>query len=296
MNEFEKELLKMVDEIFNITEKDHKQILELYYQSQNNIIAFFNSIFSQFGVDGQLDYAELQKYNRMQKVEEFLQKEAKTLIKAEIAITTAILISVYAATYYKSAYVMEKNLSQSIGVGINYNLLRKEFIKEIVNYNWNGIPFSQRIYNNHNALINTLRTELANGVRQGESVDKIARRVRKQLGIRYNQSQALIRTESARVIGSAQEKIYKDSGVVQELIYTATLDNKTTPFCRKHDGKRYKIDDPKRPELPAHVNCRSCFIPAVKNYQPKKRKDNETNEIIQYKNYEEWQKAKGIKY
>lgn len=295
MNSFEEEMLKMIDDIYNTTDKDHKQILELYRDYQNNIIAFFNSLFSLYGKDGQLDYAELQKYNRMQKIEEFLKEEAKKIVTTEIAITTTILIATFAATYYKSAYIMDKHMG-IFGVGINFNLLKKEFIKEVVNFNWNGIPFSERIHRNHNNLINTLRTELANGIRQGESVDKIARRVKKQLGIRYNDSKTLIRTESARVINSAQEKIHEDSGVVKELIFTATLDNKTTPFCRNHDGKRYKINDPNKPKLPAHCNCRSCYIGAIEGYQPRKRKDNETKQIIEYKNYEEWQKAKGIKY
>ncbi|WML44081.1 minor capsid protein [Neobacillus sp. PS3-40] len=294
MDKFEEELLKMIDDIFNTTDKNHNEILEMYHKSQTNIISFFSFLFSEYGKDGQLDYAELEKYNRMQKVDDFLKEESKNMIKAEIAITTSILVAAYANTYYKSAYVMDKYMG-NFEVGISYKLLKKEFINEIVNYNWSGIPFSQRIYKNHEFLIQTLKTELANGVRQGESVDKIATRVKNQMGIRYNQSRTLIRTESARVIASAQEKIYQDSGVVKELIYTATLDNKTTQFCRKHDGNRYKIDDPKRPSLPAHINCRSAWIPAVKDYQPKVRKDNENKQIIKYKNYEEWSKTKGIK-
>ncbi|WP_226087476.1 minor capsid protein [Mesobacillus sp. S13] len=290
MSDLEKELLKMVDDIFNVTEKDHKKILKLYKQSEENIISFFNSLFSEYGTDGQLELTEIQKYNRAKKIEEFLQNEAKSLIKAEIALTTSILFAAYTATYYKSTYYMESNL----GIAINFKLLNKEIISEVVNFDWSGIPFSTRIYNNHQNLINTLRTELFNGIRQGESVDKIARRVRKQMGIRYHHSQVLIRTESARVISSAQERIYQDSGAVEGIIFTATLDSKTTDYCQKNDSKRWKIDDPKRPKLPAHISCRSCWIPAAKNYQPKKRKDNETKGIIQYKSYEEWAKAKKI--
>lgn len=290
MSNFEKELLDLVEDLFNTSEKEHKQILELYHQSQNNIIDFFNSLFAEFGVDGQLEYAELQKYNRMQKIEEFLKEEAKSMISTEIVLTASILSAAYLASYYKTAYTIEKN----IGVSINFKLLKKEFIKKAVNYNWTGIPFSERIHKNHNTLIQTLRSELVNGLRSGESVDRVARRVRKQLGLRYNDAKTLIRTESARVISDAQEKLYSDSGVVEEEIFTATLDNKTTPFCRKHDGKRYKLDDPKKPKIPAHCNCRSCWIPAIPGYQPKKRKDNETKEIIEYKNYEEWAKNKGI--
>ncbi|MEG1314066.1 MAG: minor capsid protein, partial [Bacilli bacterium] len=75
----------------------------------------------------------------------------------------------------------------------------------------------------------------------------------------------------------------------------ATLDNKTSKICRSYDGKVFDIDDINKPIPPLHPFCRSCLINIpFDNWQPKKRKDNETKEIIDYVDYDKWKSDKGI--
>ena len=274
----------MVDELFNLSDKEHREVLRLYRKHRDNIKRLVAELFMKYGQDGKVNVSDIQR------IEQQMMNEIRNIAISEVAIVTSILATICALAYYRTAYEIEK----SIGAAISFSLLRKEVIDEIVNFNWSGISFSQRIWNNANALANALRTELYIGIQQGESIDKIAKRIEKQFNSKAYQSQRLIRTESARVISSAQEKIYAESNVVKYLIYTATLDFRTSEICRSRDGKKWRIDDPNRPVIPAHPNCRSCWIPAIEGYEPTKRKDNETKEVIEYKTYEEWARAKGI--
>ena len=280
----EKEFLKMVDELFNLSDKEHREVLRLYRKHRDNIKRLVAELFMKYGQDGKVNVSDIQR------IEQQMMNEIRNIAISEVAIVTSILATICALAYYRTAYEIEK----SIGAAISFSLLRKEVIDEIVNFNWSGISFSQRIWNNANALANALRTELYIGIQQGESIDKIAKRIEKQFNSKAYQSQRLIRTESARVISSAQEKIYAESNVVKYLIYTATLDFRTSEICRSRDGKKWRIDDPNRPVIPAHPNCRSCWIPLIEGHEPTKRKDNETKEIIEYQTYEEWAKSKGI--
>lgn len=280
----EKEFLKMVDELFNLSEKEHREVLKLYKKHRDNIKQLVAELFMRYGNDGKVNVSDIPKIERQ------IREEIRNIAVSEVAMVTSILTTICALAYYRTAYEIEKN----IGVAISFSLLRKEVINEIVNFNWSGIPFSERIWDNTNALVKALGTELYLGIQQGESIDKIAKRIDQQFNSKAYQSQRLIRTESARVISSAQEKIYAESGVVEYLIYTATLDNRTSQICRSRDGKKWRIDDPNRPMIPAHPNCRSCWIPVIEGYEPTKRKDNETKEIIEYQTYNEWAKSKGI--
>lgn len=280
----EKEFLKMVDEFFNLSEKEHREVLKLYRKHRDNIKQLIAELFMRYGQEGKVNVSDIPKIERQ------IQEEIRNIAVSEVAIVTTILATVFAHAYYRTAYEIEK----SIGVAISFSLLRKEVIDEIVNYNWSGIPFSERIWDNTNALVKALRTELYIGIQQGESIDKIAKRIDKQFNSKTYQSQRLIRTEAGRIISSANEKIYKDSGVVKYLMYTATLDNRTSDICRSRDGKKWSIDDPNRPMIPAHPNCRSCWIPIIEGYEPTKRKDNETKQVIKYQSYDEWAKSKGI--
>ena len=290
MAKFEDNILNMIESMFNLTDDQHKEIIKAYKGSLENIQTIVAKLYMQYAVDGKLTLADLNKYNRLVSIEQQIKEEIKNLGGLETKQFNSILSDIYKQSYYQTAFTLESG-TQAV---IDFALLKPEFVKEVIGFNWSGVPFSERIWGNNDALVKALRTELTQGIIQGDSIDKMARRMRKSFNTSVSNSQRLMRTESARIISSAQEKIYQESGVVQELIYTATLDNKTSKICRDRDGKRWKIDDDKRPKIPAHPNCRSCWIPAVKDYQPKKRKDNESKEIIDYKNYEEWSKAKGI--
>ncbi|MGZ0086350.1 minor capsid protein [Caldibacillus thermoamylovorans] len=280
----EKEFLKMVDELFNLSEKEHREVLKLYRKHRDNIKQLIAELFMRYGNDGKVNVSDIPRIERQ------MQEEVRNIAVSEVAIVTTILATVFAHAYYRTAYEIEKNIE----IAISFSLLRKEVIDEIINFNWSGIPFSERIWDNTNALVKALRTELYIGIQQGESIDKIARRIDKQFNSKAYQSQRLIRTETARVISSAQEKIYKDSGVVQKVQWVATLEGNTCEQCARLDGKQFNLDDDTKPSPPKHPNCRCCLIPIIEGYEPTKRKDNETKQVIEYQSYDEWAKSKGI--
>jgi SPP1 gp7 family putative phage head morphogenesis protein len=280
----EKEFLKMVDELFNLSEKQHREVLKLYKKHRDNIKQLIAELFMRYGNDGKVNVSDIPKIERQ------IQEEIRNIAVSEVAIVTSILATICALAYYRTAYEIEK----SIGVAISFSLLRKEVIDEIVNFNWSGIKFSERIWSNIDALHRALRTEFYLGIQQGESIDKIAKRIDKQFNSKAYQSQRLIRTETARIISSAQEKIYRDSGVVQKVQWVATLEGNTCEQCARLDGKQFDIDDEIKPSPPKHPNCRCCFIGVVEGYEATKRKDNETKQVVEYKTFEEWAKSKGI--
>ena len=73
-------------------------------------------------------------------------------------------------------------------------------------------------------------------------------------------------------------------------MYSATLDLKTSEICKERDGKVYRIDN--APTIPAHPNCRSCYIPLLnEDWRPKTRRDNTViGKHIDYKDYKQWEK------
>lgn len=287
----DQEFIDLVESIYQLSEREHKEILKQYRESRNNIKDFLAKLYMDYGVDGTLDYAELQKYNRLKRLEETLKDEGRKMVKVERKILPAILATVYAATYYRSAHKIE----QTINLGVNFKLLKPEFLMEAVNFNWNGVPFSERIWDNQDKLIKALRTEIVGSIRDGNSIDRVARNINKQFNAKASESQRLARTETARVIEQAQDQIYKDSGVLEKVQYLATLESNTCDECADLDGNLYDVDDSTKPLIPRHPNCRCTYIPYFEDYQPEKRKDNETKEIIDNVSYAEWEKANGIK-
>lgn len=260
MNKLSKDLLKAIKQAYNLTDEQHKEVLQAYKQSQDDVLAFITHIIATYGNDGTLDY-DTYLTHHAHDAEQMMIDKAKEIAEIETAVLAVILESVLNDTYSKTSYHLEQNLK----VGINFNLLRKGQIDTIVNYNWSGIPFSERIWGNTEHLVKSLRQTLADVLKDGESIDKIARRIREQFNSKAYESKRLVRTESARVIDEATMKAYEDSGVVEWVEFTATLDSRTSEICRGLDGTRYRIDDENKPRIPesTHPNCRSCYIPII---------------------------------
>ncbi|WP_243356880.1 minor capsid protein [Bacillus litorisediminis] len=259
MNKMNDQIIKVIESLFKKSESDHMEVLKLYKKSKDKIINFFNQLFVKYGKDGKIDYADIMKYNRLETIKKFLEGETQNNASEEIAVTIAILTAIFSSTYYQHAFIFEKFIDEKI----RFKKLKENLIHDMVSLNWNGIVFTERIVNNHTSMSKALMTEFTQGLRRNESVDGIAKRVEKLFSTRLIHSNSLILTESTRIIGAAQEEFFKDSGIVEGVKFTAILDNQTTEFCWGHDGLRYTLDDPNRPYLPAHINCRSVWTPIL---------------------------------
>jgi SPP1 gp7 family putative phage head morphogenesis protein len=71
----------------------------------------------------------------------------------------------------------------------------------------------------------------------------------------------LIRTEGTYVFNEAQAKTWENSGI-EEYVYSAFLDKRTSDICQNLDGQTFKWSD-REPGVnfpPMHPNCRSTYL------------------------------------
>lgn len=99
--------------------------------------------------------------------------------------------------------------------------------------------------------------EVRNGLLLGESTDKIARRLRRQLiAVPNNQIKAMVRTSVNQVANAASQAVYtQNQDISSKYRYIATLDSRTSAICRALDGQEFKYGN--GPTPPQHFNCRS---------------------------------------
>jgi SPP1 gp7 family putative phage head morphogenesis protein len=80
---------------------------------------------------------------------------------------------------------------------------------------------------------------------------------------------AIARTESMRAYSlgnlSTMARLHSHGGYVEGVEFSAILDDRTSEICRRRNGLRMRLDDPKLPDNtpPLHPNCRSVLIPIV---------------------------------
>lgn len=271
------------------TDKQMKKIYREIKNAMNDITSSITDIFVKYGVEGKLNLTSKQKAELIKRLDAELKKIGKSLASSETEELTSILEAIALETYYKTAFVMDYGLKTQI----KFKLIRQEFIDSIVNAEFKGEMFSSRIWNNKDKLIKKLKLELENTMKGNLTVDQVARNIKKEFAVTTYESQRLARTETARVQIQAQEEIGKNAGV-QWVIWNATLDKKTNPEDAALDNKRWRSDE-EHPKPPLHPNCRCVLVNVpFEEWQPKKRKDNVTKQILDYQDYESWKKNKGI--
>jgi len=127
-----------------------------------------------------------------------------------------------------------------------------------------------------------LTRHIRQGVFSGESTQEIARRMigklefgQKALGSRQkamaggeltklanHQIRTIVRTSVNQVQNQASQAVYAaNSKVAPKYQYVATLDSRTSPICKRLDGRKFEYNKGVVP--PQHFNCRSTTVPVV---------------------------------
>ena len=191
---------------------------------------------------------------------------------------------------YTSAAVKTASV---LGLKGSYDLVRQEMIDRAINTIIDGENFSSRVWDNTNDLANRIYNDVLECVRTGKRPNAIAKKIKDDFGVTAYQATRLVNTELARVVNEAQLDVYRNSGVVEKVMWTATLESNTCDYCADLDGKYFNLDD--APKIPAHPNCRCCYVPVVDGWKAKTRADNETKTEVNYQTFEEWRNSKKTK-
>ena len=287
-----KKYRKMIEQIKLDSEAYTDKEMEPVYKAQKKELDALNvlvgALFIKYSIDGLLKMNSSQKANIG--VKTLLKDMGKRLGNVETEKVTSILSNVFTDTYYKNAFVQDIGLK----IDLKFNILKKEFIDSAVNAKYKGEFFSDRIWNNKGDLIDGLQKSLIKAMNGEVTIDRVAKEIKDKFNVSAYQSSRLANTECARVQEQASYDIGKSIGI-EQVLFSSTLDDKTSEFCSEEDGKIYGIDDSDKPELPAHPNCRSTYISVpYENWSPTNRKDNISKEIIDYKDYNQWATDKGI--
>lgn len=272
-----------------------KKLLQAYKRNLEDVKQQLADIALKYSVDGKLNVSTQQRYTILKELEKQLIKQAQERGEKGIEITTNTLTDVFQESFYKTAYAIDKGISTAI----NFSLLKPEFVKAAVNSPIEGKTFSSRIWSNTSDLATRVKRDIEKALIQGHSPEKLARKIKKDFGSSAYQAKRVIVTETAKAVSSAQDEIYKSSGVVNQVIWDATLENNTCDECAALDGNTWDINE-SYPSTPLHPSCRCCLIPRVEGWKPSNKRENVIDpntgqkNIIDYSTYDKWKDSKNI--
>lgn len=201
--------------------------------------------------------------------------------------------------YYGTWYALEGNEN----IQLDFPVLNESYIERLLEKKVAGKTLSKRLYDNRDQLAERVTTALFNGAVKGKGYAKVAKEIGELTEANYKQALRIARTEGGRAQSTSKQKAYvdaKNKGIALEKRWLATLDKKTRHQHQQLDGQTVDVEEQFNfngnladgPRLfgvaGLDINCRCTTISVVNGMAPDLRRDEDSKENIDYKNYQEW--------
>lgn len=233
-------------EALKTMEKNIKENMDELYKEIETIIYKTNSKITKW------DKEELNKYNRLEKMNEEIEEKVEESKKKEYRIILSFLVAGAIATNGEIDNILKKKKKK----------MTKSKATEIVKDNWSGLTLLER--HKKNALATTLKIkEVVNNsiINEKTNMKKIMKKIKAEVTKSKDVATILADAENTSLnYRIVKEKMKKEKEAM--LLYNAILDKKTCDKCASLDGNIYKIGQ--EPKLPIHPNCRCAYTPIIK--------------------------------
>lgn len=184
----------------------------------------------------------------------------RSLASAEIGVDTEHLGNIIQNAYMQTVFDVTKGADYRAA----FDLIPESRVKAILSTNWSGQMFSERVWDNTNALANGLKHDMLVGIMAGKSEQHMADDIMNRCGVGAFEARRLVRTETTCVANMAELYGYKELDI-DEYEFSACLDSRTSDLCRELDGKVFKRNSAQAGVNlpPMHPFCRSTTLPVL---------------------------------
>ncbi len=200
------------------------------------------------------------RINRLQESQKVIDQLMSNIYNQEKDINTLNYINIANDAYYKSIY----NLQQGTGLAFSFENLDPQLIDKLLKSSWSGENYSSRIWNNTQAVANSIKEEMLLGMLTGKTEREMAQTITDKFLVGAYQARRLVNTESAFICNAMDMEAYKEADV-EQVRFCAIHDLKTSKICQQHDKKVVSINKAVQGVNvpPLHPNCRSTVEPVI---------------------------------
>ena len=322
--QLQKDQEKLMDEIQLLADKTQTQIEHLIDTSINNIEEAIKKIYFDYKhrynltdaeaitylkrkltatdvidlvSEGYLEQADavsaINQISRLMVLKRYIRKQANTIKQYQQTHMERLLINTSALAYNKTIF----NISKNIGFVIDFQKMPQKKINKLLHHNWLGSNFYKRIQNNCGKLQDKVESVLTDGILRGKSIDYMAEELTKISHYGKKASEQLVRTEASHFNNQFELEAYKELDI-EQYVFLATLDSKTSTACRDLDGKVFPLKAAEEGVNfpPMHPRCRSTTMmyydqDTLTNLKRRAKTKNGKKIVLdKFVTYKEWEK------
>jgi len=232
------EELEFIESLYNEAEEEIKEVYKEQKKNRDNLLQELALIMLTYTVlDGLMSLTNKDKKKEYNRLSNIILRSGK----AQGATQARVINDILAST-----------VNKTFGF-YSYNAELKD-VKKIIENNFKGKHFSERVWSNEKNVVNHLHKQVKNFLDGKINVNQIKKDIEKTFnGGAYN-TKRLVTTEVSRCQNEAFIRFCKETNV-KRVKRNAILDSKTCDDCYPLNGKVYELKD--MPQIP-HPMCR-CF-------------------------------------
>lgn len=178
------------------------------------------------------------RIERLQNLQQEIDAMMKDVYLQEKKVHTNHYVDQFHNAYYQEIYDLQKR----VGFQFSFSAVDPKQLNRILNMNWSGSNYSEKIWRNTQGVARELKEQLILAYLTGKPESEIAMELAKKYSKGAGIARRLIRTEAAYVSGQGQAAADEECGIDQYRIL-ATLDLRTSDRCRSMDGKVFAYKD-----------------------------------------------------
>jgi len=193
---------KQVQQYIDKLIKDREiNIAKAYQNAALEVKSRMATLYEKYAIEGELTYAEMAKYNRLNSMYKNLTNDITTNWGVVDKEFKGLVKDAYNESYYLHGYL----IAEDIGMNINFGLIPTDTIYSLYNTpNVSGLSLKQTLGNVRYKLLLKERQTIIQGFLQGESYADMAKRIQDEFNKSFNDALRIARTEGARAANEAQ--------------------------------------------------------------------------------------------
>lgn len=230
---------KFIESLYDEANEDLKEVYKEQKESRDELLQEIAIIMLTYTVlDGLMSIKKNDKNKLYKKLSKVIVANYNSIGRKEIEVLNNILESTVNKMF--KFYSYNANLND---------------VKKIVENNFKGKHFSERVWSNEQEVAKHLHKQLNDFLNGKINVNKIKKDIEKTFNTSAYNSKRLVETEVNRCSSNAFDRFCEEVGV-KKVRYNATLDSKQCDDCAQYHNKIFDFRN--KIEVPRHPLCR-CF-------------------------------------
>jgi hypothetical protein len=240
-----KEFELLEDNLDKIIATAERNVIREYQKTLKAIKAEIAEIYEKYGEPTLVD---LQKYDRINKLDKKMQEEINKLYVTNRSLINTTLRDSYIGAYAGTKAIIEGESKKTLRA-----IVKPVNVTKTINEEMAGLKWADRVSKHRSDLIYDVQAVIKQGLQRGDSYSTMAKELNKKIieitpkGLKgdVSKSTTIVRTESQRVTASAKKEVIdvaKSQGIDLTKTWNSVEDERVRDSHVKMDGQTVPYD------------------------------------------------------